>query len=70
METALPSPARRLIDANVISEGSGTYYDIRRGRRVPSPKLAVQIFRVTGERFGPIANLTDDEIAVLEKMHG
>lgn len=70
METASPSPARRLIDAKVIADGSGTYYDICRGRRVPSPKLAVQIYRITGEKFGPIAGLSEAEIAVLEKMHG
>ena len=36
----------------------------------PSVTMALRIFRELGARFGPIANLSDDEIAVLEKMHG
>lgn len=70
METASPSLVRRLIDANVIAEGSGTYYDIRSGRRKPSAKLAVQIFRETGEKFGPLAGLSDDDISAFEKAYG
>lgn len=66
MDTASPSPARRLVEAGVIADGAGTYYDIRKGRRTPSLKLALDIHRVTGERFGPIANLSDEQVAVLK----
>lgn len=37
-----------------------------KGRREPSQSLAIRIFRRTGRKFGPIANLSDDVIAALE----
>lgn len=70
METASPSLAVRLVQSGIIAPGSGTFYDIVSGRRKPSAKLAVQIFRETGEKFGPLAGLTDAEVAVAVKMHG
>lgn len=36
------------------------------GKRDMSRDMAVQVFRKTGEKLGPIAKATDREIAVLE----
>lgn len=44
-------------------------HQIARGHS-PSVKMALRIMRGTGVKLGPIANLTDDQIAVLEAMHG
>ena len=45
-------------------------WQIANDKRAPSQKLAVRIFRETGLKLGPVADLSDPEIAVLEKMHG
>lgn len=45
-------------------------WQIANGKRAPSPKLAVRIFREAGLKLGPIANLSDAEIDGVEKMHG
>lgn len=37
------------------------------GVKVPSMRSAIKIFRATGLKFGPIAEATDEEIAVLER---
>lgn len=37
------------------------------GKRKPSQALAISIFRRTGRKFGPIANLPDDVIEHLER---
>lgn len=67
METPTPSLAARLHEIGVAN---GYAYDIANGKRAPSQKLAVRIFRSTGLKLGPVADLSDAEIAVLEKMHG
>lgn len=36
------------------------------GKREPSQGLAIRIFRRTGRKLGPIANFSDEVIAVLE----
>lgn len=51
-----------------ISKGYAS--DLLAGNKKPSPAMAVRIFRLAGLKLGPIADLTDAEIAVLEKMHG
>lgn len=38
------------------------------GERTPAMPLAITIFRKTGRKFGPIAQATDDEIDVLERV--
>ena len=68
MVDASPSLAKRLLDAGVAKGGHA--YDLANGRRIPNPALAVRIFRALGVKLGPVANLSDEEIAVLEKMHG
>lgn len=45
-------------------------WQICHGRRVPSQVLAVRIYRETGLRFGPVLGLTDEQIDVLETIHG
>lgn len=68
MDTATPSLAKQLQDAKIANGGYA--YDIANGRRVPNHSLAIRIFRATGAKLGPIENLTDDDIAVLERVHG
>lgn len=41
---------------------------ILRGERTPSQQLAISIYRKTGRKFGPIAQATDEEIDVLERV--
>lgn len=67
MQNASPSVALQLVSLGVAN---GYAYDIANGKRQPSQKLAVRIFRETGLKLGPIAALDPAEIAVLEKMHG
>lgn len=38
--------------------------------RTPSRPLAITIFRRTGRKFGPIAGLSDEDIATLERIEG
>ena len=51
-----------------ISKGYAS--DLLAGKKTPSPTTALRIMRMTGLKLGPIANLSDDQIAVLEAMHG
>lgn len=44
-------------------------HQIARGHS-PSVEMALRILRGTGVKLGPIANLTDEQIAVLEAMQG
>jgi hypothetical protein len=45
-------------------------WQICHGKRAPSQKLAIRIFRETGLRMGPVADLTDAQIDVLAQIHG
>jgi len=38
------------------------------GKRAPSRPLAIRLYRMTGRKFGPIAHLSEDDIAVLERI--
>lgn len=38
------------------------------GLRTPSQSLAISIFRKTGKKLGPVANLSDEEIDFLERL--
>lgn len=44
--------------------------EILSGKRQPSPALAIKIYRETGHRFPPIADLPDARIDTLERMLG
>lgn len=44
-------------------------HQIARGHS-PSVAMALRIYRGLDVKLGPVADLSDEEIAVLEKMHG
>jgi transcriptional regulator with XRE-family HTH domain len=62
METALTIPQ---LQAAGVSKSYAC--EILSGKRKPSPALACRIYRALGHRFEPIAHMTDDEIAALER---
>lgn len=66
MDNADTSFAKMLQDSGVARGGYA--YDIANGRRVPNQRLALRIFRATGRKLGPIANLPDETIQVLERV--
>ncbi len=51
-----------------ISKGYAS--DLLAGHKKPSASMALRIFRTTGVKLGPIANLADDEVAVFERVYG
>lgn len=63
METITPTA---LSDAASISLPYAS--QIISGKRQPSRPLAIHIFRTTGWRHSLIANLTDEQISVLEAV--
>jgi hypothetical protein len=63
------TPAIKAADLQRIGVSKPYAHQIVRGEG-PSVSMALRIFRELGAKFGPIASLSDDEIAVLEKMHG
>lgn len=62
------SELARTIRASGIK--SGHAYDIASGRRRPSEKLAVQLFRATGLKLGPVAEMPDSDIEALARIKG
>jgi len=44
--------------------------EILSGVRRPSRPLAINIFMKAGRKFGPVADLTDDDIATLARIEG
>lgn len=44
--------------------------DLLAGNKRPSAPMAVRVFRATGVKLGPCADLSDAEIDVLERAHG
>jgi transcriptional regulator with XRE-family HTH domain len=40
------------------------------GKRAPAMPLAISIYRKTGRKFGPIIDVPDDEIDILERHQG
>ncbi len=64
METR-PSPTELSVRVG-ISKGYAS--DMLQGKKTPSDTMALKVFRATGLKLGPVANLDDAEIAVLEKM--
>lgn len=51
-----------------ISKGYAS--DLLAGNKKPSTETALRIFRLTGLRLGIVAGLSDEQIAVLEEVHG
>jgi hypothetical protein len=66
MDNPDTSFAKQLQDSGVARGGYA--YDIANGRRVPNQRLALRIYRATGRKIGPIADLSDETIAVLEQV--
>lgn len=56
-------------DLRAIGISKPYAHQIARGHS-PSVTMALRIWRGTNVKLGPIAGLSDEEIAVLEKMHG
>lgn len=63
------APTIKAADLQRIGVSKPYAHQIVRGEG-PSVPMALRIFRELGVKFGPIANLSDDQIAVLEAMHG
>jgi hypothetical protein len=61
MDTATPSLAKQLQDAKIANGGYA--YDIANGKRIPNHSLALRIFKATGAKLGPIANVSDAALA-------
>jgi hypothetical protein len=51
-----------------ISYASQLLSEHPKKRRDPSQALAITIYRRTGRKFGPIAHLSDADIAALERI--
>lgn len=43
---------------------------ILNGRRIPSRQMALAIYHKTGRRFGPLAQLSAEDIATLARIEG
>lgn len=67
METCrVPLKATPLSVALGISKVHASH--VIRGIKVPSKDLAIRIYRATGQKIGPIADASDEDIAVLERF--
>lgn len=64
-ETLTPS---RLAEATGMSLPYAS--QVLSGKRPPKTPIAIRIWKATGHKLGPIANATDEEIAVLERFQG
>jgi transcriptional regulator with XRE-family HTH domain len=42
--------------------------EILSGKRTPSTRLAIDIFKRTGRRFGSVVSASDDDIAALDRL--
>lgn len=51
-----------------ISKGYAS--DLLAGNKKPSAPMAVRIFKATGLKLGPLQDLSDEDVAVAERMHG
>lgn len=49
---------------------SGHAYDIAGGRRSPSEKLALELYRATGLKLGPLIDLNDNDVDQLARIKG
>lgn len=65
-QTRTPLKATPLSVAVGISKVHASH--VIRGIKTPSKDLAIRIYRATGEKLGPIAGATDEDIAVLERF--
>lgn len=65
MDEATPSLAEKLRSIGISASYAS---QIMTGFRPPSLALALRIHREIGEKLGPIAGATDDEIKALERV--
>lgn len=66
-QDGMPKPSfRELTEAVDISKGYAS--DILAGKQAPSRPLAIHIYRKTGWRHSLIADLSDEQISVLETI--
>lgn len=66
-QTGMQKPTvKQLVDATGISKGYAS--DILADNQPPSRPLAIHILRKTGWRHPMLADLTDDQLAVLEEI--
>lgn len=62
-------PQIKAADLQRIGVSKPYAHQIARGHK-PSVTMALRIWRGLGAKVGPLTGLSDEEIAVLEKMHG
>lgn len=70
MQTAEPAPLTPTSLSKAIGVSMPYASQILSGKRPPQVPMAVRIYRATGHKLGPIANASEDEIAVLEQFQG
>lgn len=68
MAEPLPIKPQDLVDATGVSTGFASL--VVRGLKPLPRRVAIKFWRETGQKIGPIAGATDDEIATLEKFEG
>lgn len=66
MGQPLPISAKELAHAAEVSSGFASL--VTRGIKPLPRRLAIKVWRKTGQKLGPIADATDDEIRVLERF--
>ncbi len=54
--------------ARIIGKSRSHLSHVKAGRRSLGRPAAIAIFRKTGQKLGPIANLSDSDIDVLERI--
>lgn len=64
--TSQTGTLKQLVTDGVLSQPYAS--QITTGKRSPSQKLAIKIYRRTGLKLGPIAHASDAEIDTLEKV--
>lgn len=62
------NPSIKAADLQRIGVSKPYAHQIARGHS-PSVEMALRILKGTGVKLGPIADLSDEQIAVLEAMH-
>lgn len=68
MQKATPEQKAAAESLRAIGISESYASQLARAKRTPSQSLALDIFRKTGLKLGPIAQATDAEISVLERV--
>ncbi len=68
----MPAPTEASMLARKIREGAelseGYSHDLARGKRRPSLKMALKIYRGAGVKLGPIEHANEADIEALERL--